>query len=220
MNRITILLSCIATASGQSTVSPSASFAHAANAGWIDFRAGAGDGVRLTETFLSGKAYAANLGWIDCGDGSPSNGHSYSNATTGDFGVNLAADGTLSGAAYAANLGWISFEQTHGKPKLNLLTGHAHAANAGWIALDTAFSDLATLFIARPDTDEPLFREWRSDRAQKTGDHWTSSEVGAADNLAESSSLAFGPGGQAAIAYRDLDSGTLKFAVRAPFGAR
>lgn len=120
-------------------------------------RANGSDGLRLTETFLSGKAYAANFGWIDFGDGSPSNGHSYSNASGSDFGVNMAADGTLSGDAYAANVGWITFEQTHGKPKLNLLsgqiTGHAYAANLGWIELDTTFSDLITLFIARPDTD-------------------------------------------------------------------
>lgn len=157
MKRAIIILSCIATASGQSTVSPSAHFAYAANAGWIDFRVSSGDGIRLTETFLSGKAYAANFGWIDFGDGSPSSGHSYSNASASDFGVNLAADGALTGAAYAANLGWISFEQTHGKPKLSLLTGqitgYAYASNAGWIALDTPFSDLVTLFITRPDTD-------------------------------------------------------------------
>ena len=159
MNRILLPLfvSSIAGALGQSSISPAAHFAYAANAGWIDFRGTASDGVRLTETFLSGKAYAANFGWIDFGDGSPSNGHSYSNASATDFGVNLAADGALNGAAYAANLGWISFEQIHGKPRLDLLTGqlsgHVHAANAGWIELDTTFSDLATLFVARPDSD-------------------------------------------------------------------
>lgn len=56
--------------------------------------------------------------------------------------------------------------------------------------------------------------------AQKIGDDWAPSDVGPADNVAESSSLAFGPGGQAAIAYRALDSGALKFAVRGPFGSR
>jgi hypothetical protein len=158
MNRIVLpFLFCISTAHAQSTVSPAASFAYSANGGWIDLRPSDADGVRLTEMYLSGKAYAANFGWIDLGDGTPSNGHSYSNASSTDYGVNLAANGALTGSAYSANIGWIAFEQNQGKPKLNLLTGqitgYAYAANAGWIALDTTTSDLATLFLARPDTD-------------------------------------------------------------------
>jgi len=54
---------------------------------------------------------------------------------------------------------------------------------------------------------------------QKTGEDWTRQEVGPPDNSAESSSLAFGPGGQAAIAYQHALSGNLKFAYRAPFTA-
>jgi hypothetical protein len=33
------------------------------------------------------------------------------------------------------------------------MTGHAYSANIGWIALDTSSSDLATVTIARPDSD-------------------------------------------------------------------
>ena len=158
MHRIALpFLICAGSAAAQSTVSSAASFAHAANAGWIELRPSAADGVQLSETYLSGKAYAANFGWIDLGDGSPENGHAYSNTSGGDHGVNLAADGSLSGYAYAANIGWIVFEQVHGKPKLDLLTGaitgHAYAPNAGWIALDTAVSDLVTLVLLRPDSD-------------------------------------------------------------------
>lgn len=146
-----------AVASGQSTLSTTDRFAYAANAGWIDLRPSAADGVRLTETCLSGNAYAANFGWIHFGDGTPSNGHSYSNASATDYGVNLAADGSLTGYAYAANVGWIALEQTQGKPKLNLLTGkitgHVHGANFGWIVLDTNATDLVSQFLARPDTD-------------------------------------------------------------------
>jgi hypothetical protein len=141
-------------ASASSTISATDRFAHAANAGWIDFRPSAGDGVRIEETHLSGYAYAANFGWIHFGDGSPQNGHAYSNFSSTDYGVNLAPDGSLSGLAYAANIGWIAFEQQWGQPRLDYSTGrfsgHAHAANAGWIALDTPFSDLAAASIAPP----------------------------------------------------------------------
>ncbi len=65
-------ISCLA----QSNISAVDRYAYSANAGWIDFRANATDGVTVTETYLSGKAYAANFGWIDFGDSSPDNGHS------------------------------------------------------------------------------------------------------------------------------------------------
>jgi Bacterial TSP3 repeat len=141
----------------QSTISATDRYAYSANAGWIDFRADASNGTRVLDTCLTGFAYAANFGWIHLGDGSPSNGHTYSNSSASDFGVNVSPDGLLTGSAYAANIGWITFEPTHGQPELNLITGkitgHAYAANLGWIALDTPSSDLATLRIARPDTD-------------------------------------------------------------------
>ena len=47
-------------AAAQSTISTTDKFAYAANAGWIDFRSSAADGVVVSESFLSGKAYAAN----------------------------------------------------------------------------------------------------------------------------------------------------------------
>lgn len=155
---ITLTALCLRqAAAAQSTISPTDKSAYAANSGWIDFRTSAANGVVATETCLAGKAYAANFGWIDLGDGSPVNGHTYSNATTTDFGVNLAASGALTGYAYAANVGWINFEQTYGQPRLNFLTGkftgYAYAANLGWIALDTLSSDLITTSLANPDTD-------------------------------------------------------------------
>lgn len=57
--------------------------------------------------------------------------------------------------------------------------------------------------------------------ARKSGpDDWDNSDVGPADNLAVISSLAFGPGGQAVIAYQAEDSNALKIAIRGPFGGR
>ena len=142
---------------GQSTISATDRYAYSANAGWIDFRADASNGTRVLDTCLAGFAYAANFGWIHLGDGSPANGHTYANSSASDFGVNISPAGLLTGSAYAANIGWITFEQTHGQPELNLITGkitgHAYAANLGWIALDTPSSDLATITIARPDSD-------------------------------------------------------------------
>ena len=145
-------------ANANSTISSADRHAYAANAGWIDFRPSADNGVRVDETFLSGYAYAANFGWIHLGDGSPENGHSYSNNSSTDYGVNLAADGNLSGFAYSANIGWIAFEQQWGQPTMNYSTGrfsgYTYATNAGWIALDTPSSDLAAASIAAPaDSD-------------------------------------------------------------------
>lgn len=144
-------------AHAQSTISPADGYAHVANAGWLDFRAGVTNGVRVADTALSGYAYAGNFGWLHLGDGTPDNGHSYSNASATDYGVNVSPAGNLTGYAYAANIGWVSFEQVHGQPKLDIrtgkFTGSAYSANLGWISLDTTFSDLLTSTIARPDSD-------------------------------------------------------------------
>jgi hypothetical protein len=141
----------------QSTISASLRYAYAANAGWLDFRPSTMEGAMVADTCLSGYAYAANFGWIHFGDGSPDNGHTYSNASSTDFGVNIDSLGRLTGFAYSANVGWINFEQAQGQPRIDLFTGsftgHAYAANIGWLKLDTTESDLATLSIARPDVD-------------------------------------------------------------------
>lgn len=142
----------------QSTLSTTDRYAYSANAGWIDLRPSAGDGVRVADTFLSGFAYAANFGYLSLGTISgPANGHTFSNTSAGDYGVNISPSGLLTGYAYAPNIGYIQFEQSLGQPKINLLTGvftgHAYSANIGWIALATPQSTLATTTISRPDTD-------------------------------------------------------------------
>jgi len=147
--------SCLS-AVAQTTIHATDRSAFAANAGWIDFRPSAADGVRVQESHLAGYAYAANLGWIHFGSGAPANGHTYGNSSATDYGVNLSAGGLLEGYAWAPNVGWIRFEQTRGKPLVNLstgvVTGSAWAQNLGWISLATASSTLRTT-IARPDTD-------------------------------------------------------------------
>jgi len=141
----------------QSTISTTDRYIYSANAGWIDLRPSAVDGVRVMESYFSGYAYAANFGWISFGNGSPFNGYSYANNTSTDCGVNLGSDGALSGYAYAANVGWITFEPLYGQPRLNFVTGKftgfIYSANLGWISLDTSFSDLVASNIAYPDTD-------------------------------------------------------------------
>jgi hypothetical protein len=142
---------------GQSTISTSDHFVYSANTGWIDLRPSAANGVRLTETYLSGYAYSGNIGWIHFGDGSPNNGHTYANSSRTDYGVNLDKLGNLTGYAYSANVGWINFEQVRGSARLNFrtgkITGHAYGANIGWISLDTPSSDLLASTIACPDSD-------------------------------------------------------------------
>lgn len=123
----------------------------------MDFRADGTNGIIASESYLSGNAYAANFGWIDFGDGTPDNGHSYSNTSATDYGVNLSSTGTLTGYAYSANIGWIQFEQTHGKPVIDFLSGQisgsAYSGNVGWIALDTLDSDLVAVSLSCPDSD-------------------------------------------------------------------
>lgn len=152
-----IIIGLASIARGQSTISTTNRYIYSANAGWIDLRTSPTDGVQVSESYLAGKGYAANFGWIDFGDGTPSNGFSYANNSTTDFGINVASDGSLTGFSYSANVGWINFEQLFGFPRVNFLTGkftgHIYSANIGWISLDTAVTDLLTSTIAYPDTD-------------------------------------------------------------------
>lgn len=156
---LTTLLAVAASASAQSTVSAANSFAYGANAGWLDFRPSAADGVVVGGAFLSGHIYAANCGWIDLGDGTPANGHTYSNASAGDFGVNHDGTGTLSGYGYGANIGWIDFgwagandpNRAHFDLGSGQWLGYAYSANLGWINLGTGI--LTTTTVAYPDSD-------------------------------------------------------------------
>jgi len=146
-------------ATAQSTISAGSTSrsAVAANAGWIDFRPSAPDGVVVTETYLKGSAYGANIGWITLGAGSPVNRHTYQNNSAGDYGVNVSPEGRLSGYAYGANIGWIVFEQTYGFPRINYATGqivgYAYSANIGWISFATGSTSVVTSTISYEDTD-------------------------------------------------------------------
>ncbi|MGB0993400.1 MAG: hypothetical protein ACPG32_13150 [Akkermansiaceae bacterium] len=136
-------------------------FAWSANTGWISLRhdrPASPEGVLFGEAYLSGYAYSANLGWINFGDGTPSNGHTYSNASN-DHGVNHDGTGNLSGYAWSANTGWINFgwaaAANANRPKVDLATGvfsgYAWSANTGWVNLGTGKLTAASMHC--PDTD-------------------------------------------------------------------
>lgn len=117
-------------------------YAYGANIGWMDWVADTNNGAVIGDYVCSGYIYSGNVGWINLGSGSPANGIQYQNLSASDFGVNNDGLGDLTGYAWGANIGWITFEQTYGKPKVNLLTGalsgYAWSANCGWISLNNA----------------------------------------------------------------------------------
>lgn len=158
-----IMLCCLGTsfATADTTFLNADKYAWAANTGWISFRhdqPSSPEGVVFGESFLAGFAYSANTGWINLGDGTPTNGHSYSNAAT-DHGVNHDGAGNLSGFAWAANTGWVNFgwatSADLNRPRVNLLTGafsgYAWSANTGWVNLGSGV--LTTASMDCPDTD-------------------------------------------------------------------
>src|SRR5215469_10509043 len=120
------------------SIDPVNRYGYGGNIGWIDWVADTNNGAVLGNYVCSGYLYSANIGWINLGSGNPLNGIQYQNNSVSDFGVNQDGLGNLSGYAWGANIGWITFEQTYGKPKINLLSGvlsgYAWSANCGWIS--------------------------------------------------------------------------------------
>jgi len=136
------------------TIDPANKFGYGANIGWINAEGDTANGAVIGQAVCSGYIYSANCGWISLGDGTPANGHSYGNASSTDFGINHDGHGNLTGYAYGANIGWINFEQSQGKPKVDLstgeLSGYVWGANVGWIDL----AGIKTLTLGSgPDTD-------------------------------------------------------------------
>lgn len=113
----------------------------------LNFRGDGTNGAAVGQYYCTGYAWSANCGWFGLGDG-PTNGWQYGNADVTDRGVNHDGAGNLIGFAYGANVGWIAFEQTYGKPKVDLVTGnlsgYAWGANVGWISLNTSQSFVRT----------------------------------------------------------------------------
>lgn len=159
-----IILAPFAASADPSNIGEGDQYAWSANTGWIDFiphRPNPGDGVRVTDRFLSGYAWSANTGWINFGDGTPSNGVSYANASDTDYGVNHDGAGNLSGLAWSANTGWINFGWANNtnadRPRFDLtsgvFTGYAWSANLGWINLETGILKTDNLIVTDDDGD-------------------------------------------------------------------
>ena len=163
MNKKTIILSfvslasCVVSASANTTIDPAHHNAYGANTGWIEARGDVTHGAVIGHSYCTGYIYSANCGWISLGN-TPINGWHYDNAAADDWGVNHDGLGNLTGYAYGANIGWINFEQTHGQPRIDLLTGnldgHIWSANTGWISLNNAEAYVRTETLSPgPDSD-------------------------------------------------------------------
>jgi len=151
------------------------SYAWSANAGWLELtphRASYGDGVRVSDRFLSGYAWSDSTGWIHFGNG-PANLMTYRNDSNTDYGVNHDGLGNLSGLAWSANTGWINFgwatPADPNRPRFSLLngvfTGCAWSPNLGWISLETGI--LKTDLMTIPDTDgDGISDSWEMARAR------------------------------------------------------
>jgi hypothetical protein len=152
------------------TVSPVHRHAYGANVGWIDARADGTNGAVLAQHYCTGHLWSANVGWIGLGGG-PTNGWHYSNASATDWGVNHDGAGHLTGHAYGANVGWLTFEQTYGKPGVDLmtgnLTGYIWGANVGWISLTNSQAFVRTDALGTgPDSDgDGLPDAWELEKA-------------------------------------------------------
>ena len=161
----------LATAAGAaSTVDVANRYAYGANVGWLDARANATNGAAIGQYFCTGYVWSANCGWIGLGNG-PTNGWRYVNESAADWGVNHDCAGYLWGYAYGANVGWILFEQSWGRPRIDLLTGalsgYAWSANLGWIGLSNAQAFVQTdSFFSGADSDgDGLPDPWELSRA-------------------------------------------------------
>ena len=164
-------------------------FAWGANFGWMDFapqRPNPGDGVRVTDTHLSGYAWSGNIGWINFGDNLPANLVRFANTNADDFGVNHDGAGNLSGLAWAPNAGWINFgwaaTNDANRPRFDIqvgnFLGYAWSGNVGWINLGAGL--LRTESIAITDKDhDGISDAWEMEHA---GNLTTLTATGDADN--------------------------------------
>lgn len=134
-----------------STLAADAAYTWSANGGWMRWNA-AGEGVAVYERFLAGWIWSPNFGWISVGDGTPVNGYAYSSETGADYGVNLLEAGALEGYAWSPNVGWIRFEQTYGRPRIDMadgaFSGYAWSANIGWIHLGSVSPSADRILLA------------------------------------------------------------------------
>jgi hypothetical protein len=190
----------------QTTINPTHHRAYSPNSGWVDFRPSSLDGVSVGQFYCTGWAYDANTGWLRLGGGSaPANGHTWSNASATDYGVNHDGQGRLRGLAWSPNTGWVNFEDT-GNPRVDLktgnLSGHAYGANTGWISLSNSMARVKTDSLAPgPDSD-----------GDGLPDAWEHARVGNLSHAAASN-----PDGDAADTFQEYLADTDPTLATAPF---
>ncbi len=141
----------------QSTIDLTNKWAWAASASWVNCRVDATNGAVIGQSVCSGYLYNPNTGWIHLGTGSPTNGVSYGNAATNDYGVNHDGAGNLRGYAWSESVGWIVFEDS-GAPSVDLQTGVmnglAWGEAVGWLNFSNLQVYVQTMRLdPGPDSD-------------------------------------------------------------------
>ena len=144
-------------ACGESTVDADHPFVYGANVGWLNARPSSSAGAVVGLTYCTGFLWSPTCGWIGLGN-TPTNGWRYTQSSASDWGVNHDGEGALTGFAYGANIGWITFEQSYGKPRVDLrsgaLTGFAWSPSIGWIGFSNALAFVRAASLATaPDSD-------------------------------------------------------------------
>ena len=158
--------------SGGSTNSLNLNVAFSKRRGYLNL--GTGGGVSAAAGHLTGSAFGKGFGLVSFGNGSPTNGMSYSNVG-GDIGVNVDGQGILSGFAYSRSLGVIQFDWpgagSTNQPRVDLangkVTGSAFSPSLGWldfgvvlgsVNIDTNTNSIFSISVVnadRPETDDP-----------------------------------------------------------------
>jgi len=152
---VLLLLTVAGVVCAESNIEPAHKYVWCENIGWTNWldADGGSNGVKVSDSYLSGFIWAENAGWVNAGDGSPADGVHYANADDSDFGVNLASDDGLYGYAWGENVGWLNFDTASlgsEKARLDVCTkrfyGYAWGENIGWLNLgDPVYFLAATL---------------------------------------------------------------------------
>lgn len=141
---------------GESNIDPSNEgkrYAYGENIGWANFKPNPLDGVRITDTLVSGYIWCENIGWILL---DPEYG--------GVFNDGL---GNLSGWAWGENVGWISFSCRTTKScdtirygisvdaGTGVFKGYGWGENIGWLSLAPQKPNQFTVTTAWRDVELP-----------------------------------------------------------------
>lgn len=154
-----VLLSVLATAvrAGNTGTDPVNKFAWGENVGWAN-AASSNHEVAVhfdgASGWLSGYLWGEDVGWLrmGCLSGGP-----YSNTSSNNWGVNIAADGRFSGYAWGENVGWVNFGHALCNAALNPengeFSGRAWGENVGWLTFkggSPAYGVRTLAFDAQP----------------------------------------------------------------------